>query len=138
MFKLFDVDRRIRTLPLILIALVAFLTTAAVPAEEAETLGQDLSIVFGGDFFQDPDEDAPDPDPLVAEVFPLVLTELMTVLFQMDGPGFVALHNAADHRLFVAGDGSEVTITLAAGSYELRVEGQGARGAVQLHLERVP
>jgi len=163
MFKLFDVDRR--TLTLLMIVLVACLTTLQIPAEEVENFGRPLSMDLGGqafedpdedapdpdpfedpdedapdpDPFEDPDEDAPDPDPLAAEVYPLVLARLTTVLFQMDGPALATLHNAAGHRLFVAGDGSEVMITLAAGVYELRIEGgKEARGAVQLHLERVP
>lgn len=87
----------------------------------------------------DPDEDEPDPYPIKAESYPLVLSAATALRFQVDGAAMVAVHDAAGHRLFGIGDGTGVVMTLAAGEYELRVEGRADDlGAVQLHLEYVP
>jgi hypothetical protein len=162
-FKFFNIDRHVFIL--LMIALMVCFSAAAIPAEKVETLGQSLSIDLAGqsfvdpdedepdpdpfvdpdedepdpDPFVDPDEDEPDPDPVVTEVYPLVISRLTTVLFQVDGAGLAALYNAAGQRLLTVRDGGEVVMTLAAGRYEIRIlERSDLRGSTQLHLERVP
>ena len=103
---------------------------------------QNTALVYTGpcpDPFQDPDEDDPDPDPFVLETYPLALREATTVRFQLGGNALMTLSDGAGHTMFLSGSGSDVVMTLPAGSYEIQLEAWGeSQGAVYLGIEPMP